>query len=310
MVSYSRLLRLLLLLPVLWLEACQNAPSPAISVSDRSPAVNPQQPEKIQLEQIQAWQTPEQIQDGQIQGGQAQHQVRRGDTLFAIAFRTGVSVQELANWNALKPPYTIYVGEKLWLRPQAALKTAQDSAITGVVKPAKSTAKPTKRAATKRVATKRAATKLVAAKPLPKVALPKQVAQWVWPVRGKLIQKFSLKKGNNGIQIAAPVAAPVAAAAAGQVIYAGSGIRGYGELIIIQHSPSFLSAYAHNSVIMVQEGQRIKQGQKIAEVGDTGTNKIKLHFEIRKHGKPVNPLKYLPPKGFSQAPPGMPRTVI
>ncbi|MFT5260196.1 MAG: lipoprotein NlpD [Saprospiraceae bacterium] len=211
---------------------------------------------------------------------QAFYSVLSGDTLFAIAFRSGVDVQDLARWNNIKAPYTIYVGSNLRLRPKStSLTTSQDSSADN------ETPKPAQ-----------AITKKAASKPLPKVALPPKVGQWVWPAKGKLVQSFSINKGNNGIQIAASESAPVSASAAGQVVYAGNGIRGYGQLIIIQHSDAFLSAYAHNKTMLVQEGQSIKQGQKIAEVGSTGTNEIKLHFEIRKDGRPVNPLKYLPLK--------------
>lgn len=221
---------------------------------------------------------------------QASYSVLSGDTLFGIAFRSGVSVQDLARWNGLKAPYTIYVGSNLKLSAKSAEFTDPDfpNQPTLLAEPQKSVKVVQK--------PEQSQPKKVASTPLPKVELPPKVEGWIWPTKGKLIQTFSLKKGINGIQIAAVSASPVAAAAEGQVVYAGNGIGGYGQLIIIQHSNEFLSAYAHNNTILVKEGQKISQGQKIAEVGNTGTNTTKLHFEIRKDGRPVNPLNYLPLK--------------
>ncbi len=117
---------------------------------------------------------------------------------------------------------------------------------------------------------------------------------WGWPVQGKVIAGFS-EASNKGLDIAAKLGDPVIASAPGRVVYSGSGLRGYGKLVIIKHNKTYLSAYAHNSVILVKEGQSVVKGQKIAEVGNTDSDKPMLHFEIRKLGKPVDPAKYLPP---------------
>ena len=117
---------------------------------------------------------------------------------------------------------------------------------------------------------------------------------WRWPAKGKVVNNFSSE--NKGLNISGDKGEAVYAAASGEVVYAGNGIIGYGNLIIIKHSPEYLSAYAHNSVILIGEGSRIKGGAKIAEIGSSGTIRTILHFEIRKDGKPVNPLKYLPRK--------------
>jgi len=117
---------------------------------------------------------------------------------------------------------------------------------------------------------------------------------WGWPVQGKIIAGFS-EASNKGLDIAAKLGTPVLAAAPGRVVYSGSGLRGYGKLVIIKHNKTYLSAYAHNSVILVKEGQNVVKGQKIAEVGSTDSDRPELHFEIRKLGKPVDPAKYLPP---------------
>jgi len=119
--------------------------------------------------------------------------------------------------------------------------------------------------------------------------------EWMWPAKGKLVSGSSDTSNLKGIDIAGTVGAPVVASAGGKVVYAGTGLRGYGKLVIVKHNGTFLSAYAHNRDILVKEGQPVTRGQKIAEMGNTDADQVKLHFEIRRHGKPVDPLKYLPP---------------
>jgi len=118
---------------------------------------------------------------------------------------------------------------------------------------------------------------------------------WMWPATGKIIAGFSESSNLKGIDIAGKAGQPVVASAAGKVVYAGSGLRGYGKLVIVKHSKTFLSAYAHNREIVVKEGQQVTKGQKIAEMGDSDADQVKLHFEIRRLGKPVDPVKFLPP---------------
>jgi lipoprotein NlpD len=118
---------------------------------------------------------------------------------------------------------------------------------------------------------------------------------WGWPAKGKIVAGFSEATSLKGIDIAGSAGQPVTASAGGKVVYAGSGLRGYGKLIIIKHNDAYLSAYAHNRDILVKEGQQVVKGQKIAEMGNTDADQVKLHFEIRRQGKPVDPLRYLPP---------------
>lgn len=118
---------------------------------------------------------------------------------------------------------------------------------------------------------------------------------WVWPAKGKLVTGFSDTANLKGIDIAGTAGAPVVASAGGKVVYAGTGLRGYGKLVIVKHNGTYLTAYAHNRDILVKEGQPVTRGQKIAEMGNTDADQVKLHFEIRRHGKPVDPIKYLPP---------------
>lgn len=192
------------------------------------------------------------------------HKVQKGDTLFSISWRYGISTKELARWNNIPYPYTIYPGQKLRLN-----STAPSSRTAKKTSNKKTTPQPSKKKAK---------------------AVP--VGDWRWPVKGKLVGKFS--NVNNGIDIAAKEGTGVGAAAAGKVVYAGNGLRGYGNLLIIKHNASFFSAYAHNRRLLVAEGANVKAGQKIAEVGSTGTDRVMLHFEIRRDGNPVDPLKYLP----------------
>ena len=119
--------------------------------------------------------------------------------------------------------------------------------------------------------------------------------EWMWPAKGKLVTGFSDTANLKGIDIAGTVGQAIVATAPGRVVYAGSGLRGYGKLVIIKHNNTFLSAYAHNRDIVVKEGQQVKRGEKIAEMGSTDADQVKLHFEIRRLGRPMDPLKYLPP---------------
>ncbi len=205
---------------------------------------------------------------------QTKYTVQKGDTLHAISFRTGIDYQKLAQWNQIARPYNIYVGEVLTLRKPAATKTVK-------------TAPPPR--------PKPSQNKL-ASKPIPETKLPNKVALWQWPAQGKLIQTYSKAKARYGIQIAGGLKTPIFASAPGQVVYAGNGIKGYGKLVIVKHSPKFISAYAHNDQILVKEGDQVGSGQQVATMGSTGTRGVKLHFEIRKNGEPINPLKYLPLK--------------
>ncbi len=132
-------------------------------------------------------------------------------------------------------------------------------------------------------------------KPPGATAADPDALSWVWPATGKVVTGFSDAANLKGIDIAGKAGQPVVASAAGKVVYAGTGLRGYGKLVIVKHNATFLSAYAHNQEILVREGQQVAKGQKIAEMGSTDSDQVKLHFEIRQRGKPVDPLRYLPP---------------
>ena len=201
--------------------------------------------------------------------------VQKGDTLYAIAWRYRVNANSIARWNNLKDPYVIKPGQRLKLGYSGSNKTKRTATST--------TKKSSNNAASSSKKTSPSSTKL---------QIAKAPGSWSWPVKGKLISKYSADR--NGIDIAANNGTAVKAAASGQVVYAGNGLRGYGNLVIIKHNATYFSAYAHSRKLLVAEGHRVKRGQKIAEVGSTGTNRNKLHFEIRKNGDPVDPLRYLP----------------
>jgi lipoprotein NlpD len=132
-------------------------------------------------------------------------------------------------------------------------------------------------------------------KPAPAADDAEEKIEFLWPATGKIVTGFSDTANLKGIDIAGKAGQPVVASAAGKVVYAGTGLRGYGKLVIVKHNNTYLSAYAHNKDLLVKEGQQVTRGQKIAEMGDTDSDQVKLHFEIRKLGKPVDPIKYLPP---------------
>ena len=237
-----------------------------------------------------------------------QYRVRKGDTLYAIAFRYGVDYRQLARNNGIDSSYSIYPGQTLSFKA-AAVQSRSVSARNTQAKPSSQSAKKTtfspSTAPSKQSKTQSKPQPVV--KPQPKssttnkaTATTAKVAanrtlHWRWPSSGKLLQGFSTKgTENKGINIAGKKGEPVHAAEAGKVVYAGSGLLGYGNLVIINHNQKFLSAYAHNSRILVKENDMVKRGVKIAEIGSSGATRNMLHFEIRRDGQPVNPMKYLP----------------
>nr|WP_026013056.1 peptidoglycan DD-metalloendopeptidase family protein [Pseudomonas agarici] len=217
-----------------------------------------------------------------------QHVVVRGDTLFSIAFRYGWDWKALAARNNIPAPYTIQVGQAIRFDGRAnstpAVATVTSTSSSSSSSKTTITRRPVTAAGT-------APTAMATPTPVPGPA-PKG---WAWPANGILIGKFSSNGSlNKGIDIAGDLGQPVLAASDGSVVYAGSGLRGYGELVIIKHSDTYVSAYGHNRRLLVREGQLVKVGQTIAEMGSTGTDRVKLHFEIRRQGKPVDPLQFLP----------------
>ncbi len=210
--------------------------------------------------------------------------VSRGDTLYSIAWRYGLDFKSLARLNGIDSRYLIYPGQKLRLKGQSVASTSSSRS---------SGTKSSAAVQTSSTASRPKST----AKPLPAPAVASGDIQWRWPTQGRLIGSYSSGSSpNKGIDLAGNTGDPVYAAASGTVVYAGSGLLGYGNLVILNHNRQYLSAYAHNSRILVKESDSVKVGDKIAELGNTGANRPMLHFEIRRDGKPVNPLQYLPKK--------------
>ena len=280
-----------------------------------------------------------------IPGGS--YQVVKGDTLYSIAFRNGVDFRDLAQWNGIAAPYTIWPGQRLKLQPTGTVVSAPAAPehVAGTAPPMPAPVVvvhphaapppaasapvfepvpvPSATATTANVATAAS----VPAKPVapavaattaavvpvagvpPPATVPPPVAApvvagasravsgvtWRWPAQGSLIKRFQSSDATPGVEIAGNTGDSVRAAADGVVVYSGNGLVGYGELVIIKHNDSFLSAYGHNSKRLVKEGQRVSAGQEIAEMGSSGATRSELEFQIRKDGNPVDPLGYLPP---------------
>ncbi|SAL32396.1 lipoprotein NlpD [Caballeronia peredens] len=204
------------------------------------------------------------------------YRVERGDTVSKIARENRTTVANLKRWNALTNPDAIEVGQVLRVAPPAGSATAAESAGTAGAASA-GTAK-----------SDASAQALSQAKAGPGVSL-------IWPAQGSVIRSFD-GKNSKGIDIANAAGTPVVAAATGNVVYAGNGLRGYGNMLIVKHDDDYLTAYAHNRVLLVKEGQTVQQGQQIAEMGDTDSNRTMLHFEVRYMGRSADPARYLPPR--------------
>jgi lipoprotein NlpD len=196
--------------------------------------------------------------------------VRPGDTIRRIAAETGQSWQDIAQWNNLENPDLIEVGQVLRVvAPVAATAPAAD-ALGAVTSPPAAVATPSTAAAS-----------------------GDENLGWIWPAQGALIAGFDEAR-NKGLDIGGKAGDAVLAAADGRVVYAGAGLRGYGNLVILKHNNTYLTAYAHNRALLVKEDQSVQKGQKIAEMGSSDADRVKLHFEIRRQGKPVDPIRYLP----------------
>ncbi|MDQ3027125.1 MAG: peptidoglycan DD-metalloendopeptidase family protein [Pseudomonadota bacterium] len=250
------------------------------------------------------------------------HTVKRGETLVGIALQYGQDYRELAAWNNITNPNVLSVDQVLVVAPPAGSRPLTTPMTTPLVSPGPPIeARPMLNTPAAKVEprgqkvpyTDRALAQLAGPEPgSPPVAPPPVVAEapprfaepekpagtdreevdWMWPAKGKVLSPFS--ETTKGIDIAGRKGAPVVAASAGRVVYAGAGLRGYGKLIIIKHSNTWLSAYAHNDNILVKEQQDVRKGQKIAEMGQTDADQVKLHFEVRREGKPIDPAKILP----------------
>jgi lipoprotein NlpD len=208
--------------------------------------------------------------------------VKPGDTLIRIGLDSGQNWRDIARWNGLQEPYTVKVGQTLRIvppegEPVAAAAPEAPDARTAAASAGAPVAAP-------------------AAVPAPAPATPvASVAglAWTWPAAGPVLSGFDAA-GSKGLSIGGKPGDPILAAADGRVVYAGSGLRGYGNLVIVKHDNTYLTAYAHNQALLVKEDQAVRRGQKIAEMGSSDADRVKLHFEIRRQGKPVDPAQFLP----------------
>jgi lipoprotein NlpD len=239
--------------------------------------------------------------------------VKRGDTLVRIAQENGKSYADILSWNSINNPNDIKVGQLIWMGPidgTGGSKTSIVNVNSGIeirsltpINPATNKTEPRgeKLAYSEENLAELQKIDLGTQATLAKVEVPTPevksvvIINWIWPTEGKVAEGFDEKK-NKGINILGKSGQNVIATADGKVMFAGSAYRGYGNMLIIQHSNNFLSAYAHNKVLLVKEGQYVTKGQKIAEMGNSDSAIVKLHFEIRQAGKPVDPMKYLPSK--------------
>jgi lipoprotein NlpD len=277
---------------LLGLAAC-TAPGPA-PVSDRNVTRTAVKPEARVTPQI-------------ASSTNGLHTVQRGDTLYAIAFANGLDYREIAIWNQLDSADLILVGQVLRLTPPPGgveIKPLDDEPLNArplaeppVLREPQAVLLAYSDANWAEVSAVREA--VAVPPPAPSVAPPPAVSasaavdSWLWPVDGTLAGRFGAA-GGKGIDIVGSRNMPVKAVAPGKVVYSGSGLRGYGRLLIVKHAGEFLSAYAHNETILVKEGDTVAAGQKIALMGDSDSDRVKLHFEIRRYGKPLDPLNYLP----------------
>lgn len=214
--------------------------------------------------------------------------VKPGDTLIRIGLDTGQNWRDIGRWSNLENPNLIEVGQVLRVIPPVESSVAVARPVTSgtvtPVSPASPASAPTQSAS---------AAKPAATTPAP--AGSDEELAWIWPAQGSVLAGFDEAK-NKGVDIAGKAGDPVMASADGRVVYAGAGLRGYGNLIILKHNNTFLTAYAHNQTLLVKEDQSVRKGQKIAEMGASDADRVKLHFEIRRQGKPVDPAKFLPAK--------------
>jgi len=248
-----------------------------------------------------------------VDPGPGYYVVKPGDTLTRIALATGVGWRDISRWNNMTDPNVIEVGTVLRVAPPDGSRPASSTVVAGEVPTAtvpatgvqtqpvlpSAASSPAPAPASPVVAP--AAASSPAATSTPPAPAPTRSMEgddgidWMWPASGPVVARFDDVK-NKGLAIAGKAGDPVFAAADGRVVYAGSGLRGYGNLVIVKHNATYLTAYAHNQALLVKEDQVVRKGQKIAEMGSSDSDRVQLHFEIRKQGKPIDPSGLLPPR--------------
>ena len=230
----------------------------------------------------------------ELMGGSVIRIAQSGDTLYSLAFEAGIDFRELAQWNRIAEPYTVTVGQKVRLTKPVGFTAVSSGSGTNQgnsnganrnePRVSSRTVGSSVSSSTQSKSTSSTTASMGTGAP----------GSWLWPVAGTVIGRYNPAVGRKGIDIAGAEGSTIKATASGRVVYTGTGLRGYGEMLILKHSDDYLSAYAHNRSILVKEGEAVTQGQKIAELGNSGTDKFMLHFEIRRRGQPVDPRQYLP----------------
>lgn len=253
-------------------------------------------------------------------GKSGYYTVKPGDTLIRIGLDSGQSFRDIARWNNMENPNRLEVGQVVRVVPPPAAGLAAKPLAAASPSPSApaAPAAPTAAAAPDKPAAPLAPPGVQQPAGQPSVALPANTAasgpassppaakapqatpgddeiNWLWPANGPLVGGFDEIK-NKGVDIGGSAGDPVLAAADGRVVYVGAGLRGYGNLIILKHNNTYLTAYAHNQALLIKEDQSVRRGQKIAEMGNSDADRVKLHFEVRRQGKPVDPIKFLPPR--------------
>ena len=282
------------------LAGCATGPRTPAPVVDRSQDMRPQQPSPpaAAVQPVRPPSAPVTLEVAPAPSKPGTYTVKPGDTLVRIALDSGLNWRDLARWNGIENANLIEVGQVLRTTQPAGAAPGELTPMRPMT-PASAAAAPAPQpaASDSRVA---ALTPAPSAQPAPSGAAPKSSdaeddVPWAWPTAGapSVLAGFDETR-NKGLDIAGKAGDPVLASADGRVVYAGAGLRGYGNLIILKHNNTYLTAYAHNQSLLVKEDQTVRKGQKIAEMGNSDADRVKLHFEIRKQGKPVDPSKYLP----------------
>jgi len=274
------------------LAACASGPRRPAPVEDRSVGTHAPVPANSPA----TAEAPKPLPGSENQGKPGYYTIRPGDTLIRIALDSGQNWRDIARWNNIENPNMIEVGQVLRVIPPAG---STEVAVSRPVAPNAlvPSSGPVPTASAPRAASSATVASLPPPSNLPPPSAGEDDLAWAWPTTGaaSILAGFDEQR-NKGLDIAGKARDPVLANADGRVVYAGAGLRGYGNLIILKHNNTFLSAYAHNQSLLVKEDQTVRKGQKIAEMGSSDADRVKLHFEIRRQGKPVDPARYLPPK--------------
>ncbi|HOZ66977.1 MAG TPA: peptidoglycan DD-metalloendopeptidase family protein [Burkholderiaceae bacterium] len=292
--ALKKLMTPLLVVSLLLLSACSSGPVRRAPVENRAESALPPSSQN-QVPQVKAPSGPYAANAGQA----GYYTVKPGDTLLQIGRNTGQNARDIAQWNGISNPNQIEVGQVLRVAPPGMNTPSSGSAgvISTPVTSGGSTVStnPVPAPSLAPAGASTTPTVVPPATPVAPAAKPADSVDFIWPTNGALISGYDEVK-SKGLKFAGRAGDPVIAAADGRVVYAGAGLRGYGNLVILKHNETYLTAYAHNQTLLVKEEQVVRKGQRIADMGNSDADRVMLHFEIRRNGKPVDPAKYLMPR--------------